>query len=83
MSILAWFILGLVAGLITGKVYKHSANALALDALLGAIGAIGGGLAFSSFGASQITTFNVYSWSGALAGAVAVLAGHRTIFRRV
>ena len=82
MSIVAWFVLGIVAGLITGRIYKHTANALLLDALIGAVGAIGGGLAFSSFGSAQITTFNVYSWFAAAAGAVAMLAGYRAIFRR-
>ena len=82
MSFVAWFVLGVVAGLIAARIYRHTASTLALDALLGAVGAVLGGLAFSSFGSAGITSFNILSWFGAAAGAVAVLAGYRAIFRR-
>ena len=82
MSVVAWFVLGLVAGLIAGRMHRHVASALALDACLGAAGAIGGGLAFSSFGSAEITAFNPFSWFAALAGAVGMLVGYRAIFRR-
>lgn len=83
MSIFTWFALGLLTGLIIGAVSHQSGKVLALDALLGAIGAIGGGLAFNSFGPAHLMTFNVYSELGALAGSAVVLAGHRSIFHRV
>jgi uncharacterized membrane protein YeaQ/YmgE (transglycosylase-associated protein family) len=82
MSFVAWFVLGVIAGLIAGRIYKHSATDLALDAVLGAAGAVCGGLAFTSLGSAGVTVFNIYSWLGAVAGAVAILAGYRTIFQR-
>lgn len=82
MSIVAWFVVGVIAGLIAGRIYRHTASALATDGLLGAVGAIGGGLAVGSFGSASINAFSVYSWFGAVAGAVAILAGYRAIFQR-
>jgi uncharacterized membrane protein YeaQ/YmgE (transglycosylase-associated protein family) len=82
MSIFAWFILGAVVGLIVARMYRHTTNALALYAVLGAVGAIGGGLAFSSFGSGHITAFSIYSWLGAAVGAFAILFGYRAIFRQ-
>jgi uncharacterized membrane protein YeaQ/YmgE (transglycosylase-associated protein family) len=81
MSFVAWFLVGVLAGLIAARICKHTASTLALDVLLGAVGAILGGLAFSSFGSAGITSFNILSWFGAVAGAVAVLLGYRAIFR--
>ena len=83
MSFVAWFVLGVIAGLIAGLMYKHRAADLALDAVLGAAGAVCGGLAFTSLGSAGVNVFNIYSWFGAVAGAIAILAGYRAIFQRV
>ena len=74
MSFVAWFVLGIIAGLIAGRIYKHTAIDLALDALLGAAGAVCGGLAFTSLGSAGML--------GAVPGAVVILAGYRAIFQR-
>ena len=52
MSILAWIVLGLVAGFIGSKIVNKSGEGLIRDIVLGVIGAVVGGWLFSAFGAS-------------------------------
>lgn len=81
MSIAVWLVLGVVAGLITARMYRHIASAMALDVLLGVVGAMGGGLALSALRSGNITTFNILGCFAAAAGAIATLVGYRSIFR--
>jgi uncharacterized membrane protein YeaQ/YmgE (transglycosylase-associated protein family) len=55
MSILAWIILGLIAGFIGSKIVNRRGEGLILDILLGVVGAIVGGWLFQKFGASGVT----------------------------
>ncbi len=85
MSIIAWIVLGLIAGFVASKIYSGSGQGLILDIVLGIVGAFVGGLLFSLVGASPVTGFNIYSMIVAIIGAVVVLwlyrlvAGRRTI----
>ena len=72
MSILAWIILGLIAGFIGSKIVG-SGQGLLLDIVLGIVGAVVGGYLFSAFGATGITGFNLYSMFVAVVGAALVL----------
>ena len=85
MGIIAWIVLGLIAGFIASKIVTHSGSGVIMDIVLGVIGAIAGGLVFSFFGAVGVTGFNLYSLLVAVVGAVLVLwiyhaiAGRRAI----
>ena len=61
MSIIAWIILGLVAGFIASKVVNKSGEGLIVDLVLGIVGAAVGGYLFTLFGAAPVTGLNLYS----------------------
>ena len=55
MSILAWIVLGLIAGFIASQVVNKSGEGLILDIVLGIVGAFVGGYLFTLFGAAPVT----------------------------
>ena len=73
MGIIAWLILGLIAGFIASRIVNHTGSGLVMDIILGVIGALVGGFIFSFFGAAGVTGFNIYSMIVAVVGAVVVL----------
>ena len=73
MSILAWIILGLVAGFISSKIVNHSGEGMIIDIVLGVVGAFAGGFLFNLFGATGVTGLNLWSLVVATVGAIAVL----------
>ncbi len=73
MSIIAWIVLGLIAGFIASKIYGGSGQGILIDIVLGIIGAVVGGYLFTAFGATGITGFNIYSMFVAIVGAIIVL----------
>ena len=73
MGIIAWIVLGLIAGFIASKIVNHTGSGILMDMVLGIIGALVGGFLFSLFGAIGVTGFNIYSTLVAIVGAVAVL----------
>jgi uncharacterized membrane protein YeaQ/YmgE (transglycosylase-associated protein family) len=85
MSIIAWVILGLIAGFIGSKLVNKTGEGLILDLILGIVGAVVGGFIFNTFGAAGVTGLNIYSLIVAVIGAVVVLfiyhavVGRRTI----
>ena len=83
MSLLAWIVLGLIAGFIGSKIVNKKGEGLILDIFLGIIGAIVGGWLFSKFGASGVTGVNLYSLLVAIVGAVVVLLVYHLIRRVV
>ena len=84
MSILAWIVLGLIAGFIASKIVNRSGSGIVMDLLLGVVGAFVGGYLFTRFGAAGVTGLNLYSILVATVGAAVVLfvyhliAGRRT-----
>jgi uncharacterized membrane protein YeaQ/YmgE (transglycosylase-associated protein family) len=82
MSILAWIILGVVAGFIGSKIVNKTGEGLVLDLALGVVGAIVGGLLFNMFGHEGVTGLNIYSLVVAVIGAVVVLFAYRLVMRR-
>jgi uncharacterized membrane protein YeaQ/YmgE (transglycosylase-associated protein family) len=83
MGILAWIILGLIAGFIGSKIVNKSGEGFLLDIALGIVGAVVGGFIFSAFGASGVTGLNIYSLIVAVIGAIVVLwVYHAVIARR-
>ena len=73
MSILAWFVLGLIAGFIASKIYVGTGQGILMDIVLGIVGAVVGGYLFDMLGAGGITGFNIWSMLVAIVGAVLVL----------
>jgi uncharacterized membrane protein YeaQ/YmgE (transglycosylase-associated protein family) len=82
MSIIAWIVLGLVAGFIASKIVNHRGSGIIKDVLLGIVGAFLGGLLFHVVGAYGITGFNVWSLLVATLGAIVVLAAYHAIAGR-
>ncbi len=75
MNILAWIILGALAGWIASMITKNNANMGAgLNILVGIIGAFIGGLVMSLLGGRGVTGFNLWSLLVAVVGAVILLA---------
>lgn len=82
MSILAWIILGLLAGFIGSKIVNKTGEGFFLDIILGIVGALVGGWLFSMFGAAGVTGLNLYSLFVAVVGAILFLVLYHAIFRR-
>jgi uncharacterized membrane protein YeaQ/YmgE (transglycosylase-associated protein family) len=83
MSILAWIILGLLAGFIGSKLVNKRGEGMFLDIILGIIGAVVGGWLFNRFGAVGVTGLNFYSLLVAVVGAVVVLLIYHAFRRAV
>ena len=73
MSIIAWLILGLIAGFIGSKIVNRSGEGVLLDIGLGVVGAVVGGFLFSLVGAAPVTGLNIYSLVVAVIGSIVVL----------
>ena len=82
MSILAWIILGLIAGFIGSKIVNKSGQGLVLDIVLGIVGAIVGGFIFDAVGQVGVTGLNLYSLIVAVIGAVVVLVIYHAVAGR-
>jgi len=81
MSILAWIILGLLAGFIGSKLVNKQGEGLFIDIILGVVGAVVGGWLFNRFGAIGVTGLNLYSLLVAVVGAVVVLLVYHALRR--
>ena len=83
MSIVAWVVLGLIAGFIGSKLVNKTGEGFILDIALGIVGAVVGGWLFSMLGMSGVTGLNIYSLIVAVVGAVVFLLAYRAIRRAV
>ncbi len=71
MSIIAWIILGGVAGWLASLIMNtDQSQGIFLNIIIGIVGAFLGGLAFSFFGGDAVTGLNLYSLVVALLGSV-------------
>ena len=82
MSVIAWLVLGLIAGFIASKIVDKEGKGLFVNIILGIVGAEVGGWLFRIFGMSGVTGFNLYSLLVAVAGAVALLWVYHALLRR-
>lgn len=80
MSIIAWIVLGLIAGFIASKIVNKSGEGLIWDILLGVVGALVGGWLFRAFGMHGVTGLNLYSLVVAVAGAIVFLVVYHLLF---
>jgi uncharacterized membrane protein YeaQ/YmgE (transglycosylase-associated protein family) len=81
MSIIAWVVLGIIAGFLGSKIVNRTGEGLIRDLILGIVGAIVGGWIFSLFGHAGVTGLNLYSLVVAVIGAVALLLAYHAITR--
>jgi uncharacterized membrane protein YeaQ/YmgE (transglycosylase-associated protein family) len=79
MSIVAWIVLGLIAGFVVNKMANENREAVGMDIALGVVGALLGGWLFDQFGMRSVTGLNWWGLLMAVAGAVVVLMGYHTI----
>jgi uncharacterized membrane protein YeaQ/YmgE (transglycosylase-associated protein family) len=82
MSLIAWIVLGLIAGFIASKLVNKSGEGMLLDIVLGVVGALVGGWLFNTFGMPGVTGLNVYSLVVAVIGAVVSLVVYHAVARR-
>jgi uncharacterized membrane protein YeaQ/YmgE (transglycosylase-associated protein family) len=81
MTIVAWIILGLVAGFIASKIVNKSGDGVLLDIVLGVVGSVVGGWLFNTFGMAGVSGLNLYSLLVAVLGAVVVLVVYHALVR--
>lgn len=79
MSILAWIVLGLVAGFLGSKIVKKRGQGVVRDVVLGILGALVGGFLFNLIGAVGITGLNLWSMLVAVTGSIVVLSIYRAV----
>ncbi|MGI8841521.1 MAG: GlsB/YeaQ/YmgE family stress response membrane protein [Caulobacteraceae bacterium] len=85
LTIIAWLILGGVAGFIASKIVNKTGEGLVMDIVLGIIGAIVGGFISSHFLGGIGTGHNILSIPTlivAVLGAIVVLVIYHMIVRR-
>ena len=83
MSLLAWIILGLIAGFLASKIVSGSGQGVVMDIVLGIVGAVIGGSLFNTLGMAGVGGFNLYSLLVAVVGAVVLLVLYHAVSRRM
>jgi uncharacterized membrane protein YeaQ/YmgE (transglycosylase-associated protein family) len=79
IGIVAWIVIGLIAGYLASRIVNKSGEGLVLDIILGIVGAFIGGVIFRAVGSSGVTGFNVWSIFVAFIGAVVLLVLYHAI----
>jgi uncharacterized membrane protein YeaQ/YmgE (transglycosylase-associated protein family) len=82
MSIIAWLVVGLIAGWLGSMVVNRRGDGLVMDIVLGVVGAFVGGFLFQQFGHSGVSGINLYSIFVAAVGAIIVLVLYHAVVRR-
>ena len=82
MGIIAWIILGLIAGWIASKIMHGEGSGLVMNLVLGVVGAFVGGLIFQALGGAGVTGFNLWSLLVGVIGAIIVLWIYNALFAR-
>jgi uncharacterized membrane protein YeaQ/YmgE (transglycosylase-associated protein family) len=79
MLVLAWIVLGLMAGFIASKIVNKSGEGVVMDIVLGIVGAVVGGWLFNTLGHLGVTGVNVYSIVVGGVGAIVVLVIYHAV----
>jgi uncharacterized membrane protein YeaQ/YmgE (transglycosylase-associated protein family) len=82
MGILAWIVLGLLAGWLAGLLMKGGGYGIIGDIILGIIGALVGGFITSNLMGVDVSGFNITSLVIATFGAIVVIAISRAVSGR-
>jgi uncharacterized membrane protein YeaQ/YmgE (transglycosylase-associated protein family) len=83
MGIIAWLVLGLLAGFIGSKIVNKTGEGMLLDILIGIVGAVVGGWVAGFFGFNGVTGLNIPSLIVAVIGSILFLLVYRAIRRAV
>ncbi|EXI76001.1 MAG: Transglycosylase associated protein [Candidatus Accumulibacter appositus] len=81
MSLIAWIVLGLIAGFIASKMVSGTGQGAVMDIVLGVVGAVIGGWLFNTFGMAGVSGFNLYSLLVAVVGASVLLLVYHVLSR--
>jgi uncharacterized membrane protein YeaQ/YmgE (transglycosylase-associated protein family) len=82
MGIIAWLVVGLIAGFIGSKIVNKSGEGLIRDMILGVIGGLVGGAIFSALGSTGVTGIDLWSIFVAIIGSVIVLVIYHALIGR-
>ena len=82
VSILAWMLLGLIAGFLASKLVNKTGEGIVLDMALGIVGALAGGWILKQLGQPGVTGLDAWSLLVAVVGAVVLLVLYHTIVGR-
>ena len=82
MSIIAWILLGLIAGWLAGQFMRGGGYGIVGDIILGIIGAVVGGFISGTLLGVDVTGFNIPSIIIAFVGAIVVIAIARMLTGR-
>ena len=78
MSIIAWVVIGGLAGWIASAILREREGCL-MYVILGIVGAFIGGFVFSALGKAPMTGFNLYSLFVAVVGSLILIAIVRAV----
>jgi len=82
MGIVAWLVLGLIAGFLASRLVNKQGEGMSMDIVLGIVGAVVGGFIAHLAGFTGITGFNFYSLLISVCGAMVVLVLYHALVRR-
>src|SRR5580658_10337451 len=81
MSVVAWIVLGVAAGLIGRRLSDTRGEGVLPDVLLGVAGAVAGGWLYYTFGPAAVLGFHLFSHFAAVIGSLAFLLAYYAIKR--
>lgn len=79
MGIIAWIVLGLIAGFLASMMVNKGGEGVLGDIILGIVGAVVGGFIANALGFSGINGLNLYSILIAVLGAVVCLVIYHAV----
>jgi uncharacterized membrane protein YeaQ/YmgE (transglycosylase-associated protein family) len=79
MGIIAWLVVGLIAGFIGSKIVNKSGEGLIRDLILGVIGGLVGGEIFQALGYAGVSGINLWSILVAVVGSIIVLVVYHAV----
>jgi uncharacterized membrane protein YeaQ/YmgE (transglycosylase-associated protein family) len=79
VNLLGWSVLGLIAGMIAGKMFKGNGDDPKLDLVIGVLGAVAGGVLGAVMGKAGVASFNVWALMMAAIGAGGILVAWHTV----
>lgn len=82
MSLLAWILLGMIAGISASKLGSGATGDGVLDVAVGIFGAVTAGWLFTRFGSYDGTAISLYGLFVAIAGAAALTVGYHAALRK-
>jgi uncharacterized membrane protein YeaQ/YmgE (transglycosylase-associated protein family) len=82
MSIVAWLVVGLIAGYLGSLIVNRSGEGMIRDIVLGIVGAFVGGFIFNAMGSAGVSGLDLRSIMVATVGAVVLLVLYHAVAGR-